>query len=112
MRAEIPACQNAPRHRHDLTALLESTPSRDERSAALGRLDHDDGQRQPADNAVSQRKMLRSRGCPGQQLADQRTVGRDRRCEGGMFSRVHDIRPRSQDGHGPAGGREGGSMRG
>lgn len=58
----------------DLAPLGERMPNGDQRSAASPGLDHDDGPRQTADDAIAQGKMKRSRQRAERQLAHDRAA--------------------------------------
>ena len=66
----MPRAQDVAGHGHDVASLLERAARRNERPALLRGLDHDDGTRQAADDAVAERKMMRQRRRAGRELAD------------------------------------------
>ena len=55
----VPARQDAAGHRHDVPALFQGASGGNQRPALLRGFDDDDGQRDPADDPVAQREMLR-----------------------------------------------------
>ena len=71
MRAAVPATQDAAGHRHHVATLLERVSRRNERTAPFRCFDDDNGQRDPTDQTIPQREVLRKRRAARAQLADQ-----------------------------------------
>ena len=65
MAAPVPAAQDVAGYGHDLTTLFERISSGDERPRLLRGLDHDDAEREPADQAIPSGKWCGNGGVPG-----------------------------------------------
>jgi hypothetical protein len=111
VRARIAAAENVAGHREDFAALVERVPRCNQRAALPGGFDHDDGEREAADDAVTLRKIRRQRRGAGGKLADQRAALADAQGELRMFGRINDVDAATEHGHGDAAGLEGAQVR-
>ena len=88
---------------------VERVSRRNQRSAFLIGFDNDDRQRDPADDPIAKRKVLRKRRCAGSQLADQRPIPAQACRQLAMLGGIDDVGPaakhadrRSTGGEAPA----------
>ena len=97
---------------HDVAALVHRRARRRKRTAALARLDHDDGPRPAGDHAVAAREI----GFPGagaeRELAHERTRLADAVRQIAVLERIEAVEPRAENGDGPARGGESAAVRG
>src|SRR4029077_2739668 len=93
-----PGGPRSPRHRKDLSALLEGMPGGHERSAPVARFDDHDPEREPADDPVPPREVLPEGRRPGRQLTDDAGPRQDLLPEPRVPPRVDDVRPAADDG--------------
>ena len=70
VRSAVAAAEDTAGDRHDVAALFEGVSRRNERSALFIGFDHHHGQRDPADESIPQRKVVRKRGRAGAELSE------------------------------------------
>jgi len=80
---------DAPGQREHLPALLHRPVGRDEGPALLAGLDHEDSERQPADDPVAPREVLGRRGGSQREFAHERAAVRDAPRQESVFGRIH-----------------------
>ena len=100
MTATVPSRQDAPRHGHDLSALIGSAPGRNQRPTSLGCLHDHHGRGQPADNPIPARKMEAQWWRRGAQFAHQSALRGYLPGQGGMLPGIDDVDPAPEDGGG------------
>ena len=98
------------RHGEHFAALLERQPRRDQRARAFRRLDHDDAERKPGDQAIAAGKIARPR-LPAERHFGDREAGRqDGLQEVAVLGRIDPILAAGE--HGDGAGRQAGAVRG
>lgn len=84
----------------DRSSLLAGEAGRDQRARALGRLDHDDAERDPRDQPIAAGKILSPRSEAGRPLADEKAALADRPLQVIILGRIDDVDAAGEHGDG------------